>query len=398
MSDDGMKILVPPATLQRVVAGISRRRFLEVGLGGVAAAAILAACGGDNSGSSSGASTSAGAAASGGGNSGANKFNLFTWAEYDDPDLMKKFGDITIDVYNSNEDAIAKLEAGGGTSGYDMVVPTGVYIPQMVSKNLLEEIDVSRIPNFTNLDQAYTNQPWDPGNKHSVCKDWGTTGWIYDNSVITTPINSWQDFLDAAKSEGVAGKVSIIDSPADVTGLYFWAKGIDWNTTNPADLDAAEQYLTKELAPHLKALDSYPGINLTQGNYVLSQVFNGDARQGLLKVEEAGGDPKKYTYSIGQPKSELWMDNWCIVKGAKNVDAAYNFMNFILDPDNSATDTLYHGYNPGVKGVEEKVADMKYKEIVFLTAAEVSTLTGQKLDAQERQVDIYNKVKAAAGS
>ncbi|HEY1280572.1 MAG TPA: spermidine/putrescine ABC transporter substrate-binding protein [Acidimicrobiales bacterium] len=398
MSDDGMKILVPPATLQRVVAGISRRRFLEVGLGGVAAAAILAACGGDNSGSSSGASTSAGAAASGGGNSGANKFNLFTWAEYDDPDLMKKFGDITIDVYNSNEDAIAKLEAGGGTSGYDMVVPTGVYIPQMVSKSLLEEIDVSRIPNFANLEQVYTNQPWDPGNKHSVCKDWGTTGWIYDNTVITTPINSWQEFLDAAKSEGVAGKVSIIDSPADVTGLYFWAKGIDWNTTNPADLDAAEQYLTKELAPHLKALDSYPGINLTQGNYVLSQVFNGDARQGLLKVEEAGGDPKKYTYSIGKPKSELWMDNWCIVKGAKNVDAAYNFMNFILDPDNSATDTLYHGYNPGVKGVEDKVADMKYKEIVFLTPAEVSTLTGQKLDAQERQVDIYNKVKAAAGS
>jgi len=398
MSDDGMRILVPPATLQRVVAGISRRRFLEVGVGGMAAAAILAACGGDNSGSSSGASTSAGAAGSSGGNSGANKFNLFTWAEYDDPDLMKTFGDITIDVYNSNEDAIAKLEAGGGTSGYDMVVPTGVYVPQMVSKNLLEEIDVSRIPNFANLEQAYTNQPWDPGNKHSVCKDWGTTGWIYDNTVITTPINSWQDFLDAAKSEGVAGKVSIIDSPADVTGRYFWAKGVDWNTTNPADLDAAEQYLTKVLAPHLKALDSYPGINLTQGNYVLSQVFNGDARQGLLKVEEAGGDLNKFTYSIGKPKSELWMDNWCIVKGAKNVDAAYNFMNFILDPDNSATDTLYHGYNPGVKGVEDKVADMKYKEIVFLTAAEVSTLTGQKLDAQERQVDIYNKVKAAAGS
>jgi len=291
MSDDEMKILVPPATLQRVVAGISRRRFLEVGLGGVAAAAILAACGGDNSGSSSGASTSAGAAASGGGNSGANKYNLFTWAEYDDPDLMKKFGDMTIDVYNSNEDAIAKLEAGGGTSGYDMVVPTGVYIPQMVSKSLLEEIDVSRIPNFVNLEQAYISQPWDPGNKHSVCKDWGTTGWIYDNTVITTPINSWQDFLDAAKSEGVAGKVSIIDSPADVTGLYFWAKGIDWNTTNPADLDAAEQYLTKELAPHLKALDSYPGINLTQGNYVLSQVFNGDARQGLRLLPRCAREP-----------------------------------------------------------------------------------------------------------
>ena len=42
---------------------------------------------------------------------------------------MKSFGNITIDVYNSNEEAIAKLEAATGTSGYDMVVPTGAVHP-----------------------------------------------------------------------------------------------------------------------------------------------------------------------------------------------------------------------------------------------------------------------------
>jgi spermidine/putrescine transport system substrate-binding protein len=268
----------------------------------------------------------------------------------------------------------------------------------MVSKNLLEEIDVSRIANFGNIETQYINQPWDPGNKHSVCKDWGTTGWIYDNTVITTPITTWQEFLDAAKSEGVSGQVSVLDSAPDLTGMYFWAKGIDWNTTNAADLDACEAYLVNDLAPHVKAFDSFPGVNLTQGNYVLSEAFNGDARQGLLKVEEAGDDPKKYTYSHPKPKGEIWMDNWCIVKGAKNVDACYGFINFILEPDNAATDCLFHGYNPGVTGVVDLVADMPYKEMVFLSDAEVAVLTGQKLDAQERQVEIYNKVKAAAGS
>ena len=63
-----------------------------------------------------------------------DNLNLFTWAEYDDPDLMKSFGSITIDVYNSNEEAIPKLEAAKGTSGYDMVVPTGAYIPQMAAR------------------------------------------------------------------------------------------------------------------------------------------------------------------------------------------------------------------------------------------------------------------------
>ena len=45
------------------------------------------------------------------------------------------------------------------------------------------------------------------------------------------------------------------------------------------------------------------------------------------------------------------MDNWCILKGAKNQDAAYNFLNFILTPENSATDLAFHGYDTGITGV-----------------------------------------------
>ena len=46
------------------------------------------------------------------------------------------------------------------------------------------------------------------------------------------------------------------------------------------------------------------------------------------------------------------MDNWCIVEGAANVDAAYDFINFILDPENSITDLEFHGYNTGLKGID----------------------------------------------
>ena len=35
-----------------------------------------------------------------------------------------------------------------------------------------------------------------------MTKDWGSTGWIYDNTVITTPIKTWQDFIDAAQGAG----------------------------------------------------------------------------------------------------------------------------------------------------------------------------------------------------
>ena len=92
------------------------------------------------------------------------------------------------------------------------------------------------------------------------------------------------------------------------------------------------------------------------------------------------------------------MDNWCIVKGANNLDAAYDFINYVLDPANSAKELEYHGYHTAVKGIEEQMADTKYPEIIFFSPEQVKTMSTQEINsAQDRQVDIYNKVKAAAG-
>ena len=66
------------------------------------------------------------------------------------------------------------------------MIPTGVYIPQMVELDLLQEINLDLIPNFENVDEIYRDQPWDPGNKYSVCKDWGSTGWIYDTTKVSS--------------------------------------------------------------------------------------------------------------------------------------------------------------------------------------------------------------------
>ena len=117
-NDDTTRILVPRAAADRIAQALSRRRFLGLAAGAAAGTALLAACGGG------------GDSSSGGG--GGGKINLYTWAEYDDPDLINGWGSITTDIYDSNEEAIQKLSAAKGTSGYDIVVPTGAYIPQMV--------------------------------------------------------------------------------------------------------------------------------------------------------------------------------------------------------------------------------------------------------------------------
>ena len=376
-SDDTSRILISKQAAQRVAATINRRRFLALG-GGAAALAALAACGGSSS-------------------SKSKNLNMFTWAEYDDPDLLKSWGNISLTIFNSNEEAIQKLVQGGGSSGFDMVVPTGVYIPQLAKAGMLEELDKTKLPNFSNLDPNYANQAWDPDNKYSVCKNWGTTGWIYDKAVVTTEIKTWADFIKVAQTEA-SGKTSVLDTAPNLAGIYFWANGISWITEKQEDLDACAKFMVDEFAQHIKAFDSYPGVNLTSGSYALSQVWNGDARQGLIGVKEAGDDIERYVWGIGSPETELWMDNWCVLKGAKNRDSAYDFINFILDPANSVKDLNFHGYNTGLKGVDALAADIDFKDMVFFTDEQVATMrSGDVNSAQETLVKIYSDVKAKAG-
>ena len=403
-TNDPIRILMSSDTATHLAGELSRRKLFGVVGGSAALAAFLAACGADTvetanpSASDSSGATEPTTSGSPAGSSDANSFKLFTWAEYDDPDLMSSFGDIEITIFNSNEEAIQKLVAAGDYGGFDMVCPTGVYIPQMAAEGLLQELDLARIANFANLDPVYANQDWDPGNKYSVCKNWGTTGWIYDKSVIERDITTWADFIDVAMNEA-SGQVSIIDTPPNLCGMYFWANGIDWNTTDPAELASCEEFLVSEFAQHIKAFDSYPGINLTQGNYVMSMVWNGDARQGLNAVVAAGDDPTNFAWGIGAPETELWMDNWCILTGSENVDAAYNFISFILDPANSIVDIQFHGFNTGVIGSQEALpAETPFLEMIYFTDEEVGRMRSGSLDNQEAIVDIYNKVKAQAGS
>ncbi len=386
------RILASRASAQQ----LSRRSFLLGStLSVVAGGFLLSGCGSSSTPTTTG---STGSAATSPGPIEGN-LHVYNWAQYDDPNLPKAFSKqfgptVQIDTYSSNEEMVAKLAAAQGTSGYDLVVPTGSFIPQMLKNNLLEKLDKSLLPNLANVDPAFLGRSWDPTNDYSVCKDWGSTGYFYDKTVIKRPMVSWQDFIDAAKNEA-SGKTAVLASPAEVPAIYFWANGIPWTTESTADLDAAENFCVNELAPHIKAFDSYPAIPVTQGTYALAECWNGDARQGLL----ASKTPDRYAWVLPSPKSELWMDNWAIVAGAKDPVAAHAWINFILDPKNSLTDMEYHGYNTGIKDIKTaaQAAGLKYLDVIFQTPAQLATLeTGEINSAEQRLIEIYGKTKAKA--
>jgi spermidine/putrescine transport system substrate-binding protein len=388
-----LRILTPPDLARRLLRSRLTRRSLLGGALALGGGAALAGCGGeDTPGSSGGAVAGTGPLE--------DRLSMYSWGEYDDPEVLKEFTRskgprVEVTGFNSNEEMIAKLVAAKGTGGYDIVVPTGPYIPQMVENQLLQPLSHDALPNRRHVDPEFLDQPWDPGNRHSVVKAWGTTGFAYDRTRIRRELRTWADFLDAAENEA-SGETSVLDAPPNLTGLYFWANDIDWNTTDAAHLDAAEDYLVNQLARHIKAFDSFPGPSMPQGSYMLVQLWNGEARQGIL----ASKDPSIWQWVLGAPKTELWMDNWCIPTGAPHPNAAHAFINYVLDPEVSLREMEYIGYHTGVTGIEDTARRSGYDlpELVFFTPEQLATMVpGKVTEAQQRQVDIWNKMKAAAG-
>jgi spermidine/putrescine transport system substrate-binding protein len=413
---DDLRILAPESFRHM----ISRRALFQIG-GAAAGLAILSACGSDDeeSGSSDTAGSSgtepAGTTAGGSDllaqysnvvNQASGQLAMFTWGEYNDPDIVGPLAESSIgvtmkvDYYPSNEDLITKLAAANGNSGFDIVVPTGPYIPQMIEKGLLQKLDSSLLPNIVNVDPIYLGQAWDPTNEYSVCKNWGSTGFFYNTTKITKDLVTWNDFIDVCMNEA-SGKCSVLDTAPNLCGMYFWANGINWTTEDPADLDACEAFLVDEFAQHIKGFDSYPSTAIAEGQFDISMIWNGDGRAAFSRLVDGGADPNEWKWVLAGPATELWMDNYCIPTGAPNPEAAHAWINWLLTPEVSIQDLAFHGYHSGMRDIDKLIAelapDLTYPEIIFFTAEQVATMqNGAVNSAQDRLVEIYDKVKAKA--
>lgn len=331
------------------------------------------------------------------------QLNVYSWGDYDDPaniSAFQKHTNVTVqlDSYGSNEEMISKLGATRGTSGYDIIVPTGSYLPLLIQNGLVQKLDHSRLKNFGNIDPAYCDQSWDRGNTYSVCKDFGTTGYAYDTNVITREMTSWADFLEVAQNEA-SRNTSLLEDPWEVSCIYFAANGIDPNTTKKADLDACEAFMVDTLAPHVKAFNSTAAQSgIVQGTFALIHAFNGDVRQAFLAGDEP---PANWKFVYPTPTANLWMDTWALATGAQHPDSAYAFIDYMLEPDVAYKELDYIGYPTGIKGQEERAKKEGYQlpELVFPTPEVLKRLTPSELtSATERLTTITNRMMAKAGS
>lgn len=298
-------------------------------------------------------SEAAAPAASSGGN-----LNVYNWSDYIAEDTTANFEKATgitaqYDVYDSNEMLEAKLMAGG--TGYDIVHPSGAFLARQIVAGIYQPIDPAKIPNYKNLDPKIMKilSAFDPGNKYSVPWFWGTDGIGYNVAEIKkrmpdAPLNS----LDMIFKPEIVSKfadcgVTMLDAPGDILEVALNYLGKDPYSASADDYAAAEKLLLS-IRPYIKYFHSSSYINdMAAGSICLTLGWSGDFSLAAARAEEAKNGVE-IAYAIPKEGTLIWMDTMAIPKDAVNLEQAYKWINYNLDPTVAAANANYVAYGSPV--------------------------------------------------
>lgn len=289
--------------------------------------------------------------------------NLFNWGNYTSPALLEKFEKetgikVVVTDYDSNDTALAKIEAGG--HGFDMVVPSANYVPIFVEKGLLLDADLASLPNFKNIEPRWVDVPWDPGRRHTVPWQWGTTGVAVNTSVYKGDPNTSAIWLDPPAE--LVGKVNVVPEMNDVMALAIMYHGGELCTEDREVLRKVRDSLVEAKKSWI-SMDYGMTEKLTSEDVMASVNWNGSTmRARLANPNVVYGYPKE-----GYP---IFMDSIGILKDSRNVEAARTFINFILAPENAAMISEFARYANGVAGSEAFMSEEMRTAPEIVTPAE----------------------------
>jgi len=256
-----------------------------------------------------------------------NKLYIYTWYNYIDDDLIKSFQEQTgieviPNVFDSNESMLSKVRAGGGAE-YSIISPSDYMVRQMTEVGLLRKLDHSRLLGLSNLLPRFQNPVYDPGNQYSIPISWGTTGLIYNAQKLKEPPTDWSYLWDNQKQ--LTQRITLINDVREVMGATLRMLGYSYNSKEPEQLKQAYDKLTA-LKPAIATFTSDAWRDqLIAGDLWLAMGYSADAIK-------AAQDNPNLKYVIPRSGTSLWTDTMVIPKSAPNPEAAYAWLNFILQP------------------------------------------------------------------
>lgn len=319
---------------------------------------------------------------------------VYNWGEYIDPEVLELFEEetgikVVYDEFETNETMYPKIEAGA--SQYDLVCPSDYMIDKMIQNGLLAELNFDNIPNAKQYigDEYYEqSKEFDPENKYSIPYCWGTVGILYNKTMVSEPITSWDVLWDSQYENNILMQ----DSVRDAFMVALKRNGNSMNSTDDDALTAAKDAL----------IEQKPLVQAYVIDQVRDKMIGNEAAIGVIYSGEAIYTQREnpdLVYVIPEEGTNLWIDSWVMLKDAPNKENAEKFLDFLCRPEIALKNFEYITYSTPNTGAREMIEDeaIKNSPIAFPDLSQYNNIEtfqylGEEFD--EKLNELWKQVKS----
>ncbi|SES70385.1 extracellular solute-binding protein [Thorsellia anophelis] len=277
-------------------------------------------------------------------NANEKRLFIYNWSDYISPKVLENFEkktgiSVVYDTYDSSEELESYIMTM--PPKYDLVVPSSTVLAKGIDAHLYQPLDKTKLPDFyNNLDpnilELIAND--DPDNQFALPYMWISTGIGYNSDKIedilkrNLPKNPWDLVFDVNSARKLAQcGIAWSESPSEMVSLALNYLGLDPNSAVPEDYVEAANLL-RTISPYVKYIDSAKLIeDLSTGKVCVVIGWSGDIYQAIDKAQK-NDDGINIEYKIPTKGAFASFDVFAMTSTAENVEEAYTFLNYLLDP------------------------------------------------------------------
>ena len=312
--------------------------------------------------------------------------NVLNWSSYIPDSVIRDFEKeynirVNYSTYSSNEELLAKV-SGVSKGTYDLVFPSDYMVEIMINKNLIQEIDKSKLSNYDFIDYKYLGLDYDVNNDYSIPFLSSSLVLAVNRDYVKDEIKGYKDLI----SDEYRNSIVLVDDTRIVIGSALMALGYDMNSTDINELERAKDWLLK-LKANIKAFDSD-----SPKSFLISK----EASIGLMWSAEAIL-AREYNPNIEIVIPEegyaISIDNFAVMKGSRNIDNVYLFIDYILNSDVMELIVMDYPYSSvNIDTNKRMILDKKigsdYSKVLELV------MDGKRVKNIGQSISVYDKIWA----
>ena len=264
-------------------------------------------------------------------------------------------------VFDTPEEMVAKVQTG---VDFDIIVTVTLdNVGKLVAGKLVQPLNKSYIPNFSNVWTAFQNPFYDQGSLYTMPYTIYSTGIAWQNNVVTADIAGMSNPYDVLWDTTYKNQVGLLDGYRDTICVALLRNGVtDVNTGDSAILNKAKSDLLEGVSAMNWKFNhtDYSSI----GQWRIHNTWSGQVAYYQYYLPK-GYKITEFSYlwppqGAAKKPGLISNDVFAIPKAAKNPVLAHKLVDFVLEETQAISNYGYEGYQPPLNFIEpDKIVAMK---------------------------------------